>query len=303
MRNFVGLRALPKIEYHRPTELEQALKLLSELKEDCKIIAGGTDLIPAARQGRMSSPGHIHHIMDISSIKELDYVIKDDGMIRIGAATRLSEIGMSTVVKEHVPILADAASQMGSLQVRNLGTIGGNLCNASPAADTAPSLLVLDAKVNVRGIDKQRLVPLMGFFIGPGETILAPGEILAEVQIPLTKPAGSSCFIKLGRRNAFTLSIVSVATLVKVKNGIFDDVRIALGSVAPTPIRASKAEEHLIGEEVSEQVIDDGANVVASEVKPISDVRASAQYRRDMSSILTKRAINFSVQRARGEIL
>lgn len=302
MRNFVGLRAMPRIEYHRPTELEQALELLSEHKEDCKIIAGGTDLIPAARQGRMLLPRHIH-IIDISSIKELDYIIKDGALIRIGATVRLSEIGMSAVVKEHLPVLADAASQMGSLQVRNLGTIGGNLCNASPAADTASPLLVLDAMVNVRGIDRQRLVPLKGFFTGPGKTTLAPGEILAEVQIPLTKPAGSSCFIKLGRRNAFTLSIVSVATLVKVKDGIFDDIRIALGSVAPTPFRASKAEEHLIGEKVNEQVIDDGANVVASEVKPISDVRAGAEYRRDMSFVLTKRAISLSVQRARGEIL
>lgn len=302
MRNFVGLRAMPRIEYHRPTELEQALELLSEHKEDCKIIAGGTDLIPAARQGRMLLPRRIH-IIDISSIKELNYIIKDGALIRIGATARLSEIGMSAVVKEHLPILADAASQMGSLQVRNLGTIGGNLCNASPAADTASPLLVLDARVNVRGIDRQRLVPLKGFFTGPGKTTLAPGEILAEVQIPLTKPAGSSCFIKLGRRNAFTLSIVSVATLVKVKDGIFDDIRIALGSVAPTPFRASKAEEHLIGEKVNEQVIDDGANVVASEVKPISDVRAGAEYRRDMSFVLTKRAISLSVQRARGEIL
>ncbi len=303
MRNFVGLRAMPQIEYHRPTALEQALKWLSELKEDCKIIAGGTDLIPAARRGRMSSPGHIHHILDISSIKELDYVIKDGDLIRIGATTKLSEIETSTMVREYAPILADCAGQMGSLQVRNLGTIGGNLCNASPAADTAPPLLVLDAKVKVRSIDKQRLAPLSEFFTGPGETILAPGEILTEVQIPLTKPAGSSCFIKLGRRNAFTLAIVSVATLVKVKDGTFDDIRIALGSVAPVPIRASKAEEHLIEEKVSEQAIDDGAKVVASEVKPISDVRASVEYRRDMSYILTKRAINLSVQRARGKIL
>lgn len=298
MKNFVGLRAIPKIEYHCPTELEQALKLLSELKEECTVIAGGTDLVPALRTGRISLPEGFH-IIDISAIQELDYIITDDGMVRIGAITRVSDIGESPVVKEDVPILADAASQLGSLQVRNLGTIGGNLCNASPAADTAPPLLALDAKVNVMGISGQRLVPLAEFFTGPGETILALGEVLAEVQIPITEAAGS-CFIKLGRRNAFTLSIVSVATLVKVKDGIFVDVRIALGAVAPTPIRASQAEEYLIGKETSEQVIDKGAKVVASEVKPISDVRASAEYRRDMSYILTKRAINLSVQRAGG---
>lgn len=299
MRNLLGLRAIPQIEYHRPTELTEALKLLAELKEGYRIIAGGTDLVPAARRGGVSLPNHTH-IIDISSIKELGYIVKDDGMIRIGAVTRVSEIGVSTVVKEHVPIVADAASQLGSLQVRNLGTIGGNLCNASPAADIAPPLLVLDAKVNVRGIDGQRLVPVTELFTGPGKTNLAPGEILAEIQIPITEATAGSCFIKLGRRNAFTLSIVSVATLVKVKDGIFDDVRIALGAVAPTPIRASKAEEYLTGKETSEQVIDEGAKIVAGEVKPISDVRASEEYRRDMSYILTKRAINRSVQRARG---
>lgn len=295
MRNFVGLRAIPKIEYHRATELGEALKLLSQHKENCKIIAGGTDLIPAARRRRTLLPEHMH-IVDISSIEGLDYIIKDGDMIRIGAITRVSEIEMSTVIKGNALILAKAASQMGSLQVRNLGTIGGNLCNASPAADTAPPLLVLNAKVKVRSINKQRLVPLQEFFMGPGKTTLTPEEILTEVQIPLIKPTGNSYFIKFGRRNAFTLSIVSVATLVKVENGVFDDIRIALGSVAPTPIRASKAEEHLIGHKVNEQVIDDGVNVVANEVKPISDVRASAEYRRDMAYVLTKRAISLSLQ-------
>jgi len=295
MKNFVGLRAIPEIEYHRATELGEALKLLSQHKENCKIIAGGTDLIPAARRRRTLLPEHTH-IVDISSIEGLDYIIKDGDMIRIGAITRVSEIEMSTVIKENALILANAASQIGSLQVRNLGTIGGNLCNASPAADTAPPLLVLNAKVKVRSINKQRLVPLQEFFMGPGKTTLTPEEILTEVQIPLIKPAGNSYFIKFGRRNAFTLSIVSVAALVKVENGVFDDIRIALGSVAPTPIRASKAEEHLIGHKVNEQVIDDGANVVANEVKPISDVRASAEYRRDMAYVLTKRAISLSLQ-------
>lgn len=301
MRNLVGLMAIPQIDYHRPTELREALELLHEFKAGCKIIAGGTDLIPAARRGRVTSSVHLH-IIDISAIKDLEYIIKDNDTIRMGPLTRLSEIEVSSLVKEHVPMLAYAASQVGSLQIRNLGTIGGNLCNASPAADTAPPLLAVDAKVNVRSIDNQRLVPLKEFFAGPGETILAPGEILAEVQIPVTEPTAGSCFIKLGRRNAFTLSIVSVATLVKVKDEVFDEVRIALGAVAPTPIRALKAEEYLIGQKASEEVIDEGARAVTSEVEPISDVRASAEYRKDMSYILAKRAISFSVQQARGNI-
>jgi len=298
MRNFVGLMAIPQIEYHRPTELKEVLKLVNELKESCRIFAGGTDLVPAARRGKMPPSGGIH-IIDISSIKELDYIVKDGDMLRIGAVTKLSEIGESAVVRKYAPILADAASQMGSLQIRNQGTIGGNLCNASPAADTAPPLLALDTMINLRGVDKQRAVPLTEFFTGPGETILASGEILTEIQIPIMGPTAGTCFTKLGRRNAFTLSVISVATLVKIKDGIFDDVKIALGAVAPTPIRALKAERYLTGKKVSEQVIDEGAKIVGSEVRPIYDVRASAEYRKDMSHIITKRALNLSVQRVR----
>jgi carbon-monoxide dehydrogenase medium subunit len=296
----LGLRAIPQIEYHRPTKLREALRLLSKYKESYKIVAGGTDLMPAARRSTASLPRHTH-VIDIGSIKELNYITMDDSIVRIGAATKISEIEISPVIRKHIPILADAASQLGSIQIRNLGTIGGNLCNASPAADTAPPLLVLDAKVNLKGINGQRLVPLTEFFTGPGGTILVPGEILTEVQIPITEPTAGSCFIKLGRRNAFTLSIVCVATLVKVKDGVFDDVRIALGAVAPTPIRATKAEEYLTGEGVSEPAIDEGAKVAASEVAPIDDVRASAEYRRDMSYVLTKGAISASVQQAGGK--
>ena len=298
MRSFVGLMAIPQIDYHRPTELKEALKLVNKLKEGCRIFAGGTALVPAARQGKMSLSRGIH-IVDISSIKELDYVVKDGDMIRIGAVTKLSKIAESAVVREHAPILADAASQMGSLQIRNQGTIGGNLCNASPAADTAPPLLALDTMTNLRGVDKQRAVPLTEFFTGPGETILESGEILAEIQIPIMGPTAGACFIKLGRRNAFTLSVISVATLVKIKDGIFDDVKVALGAVAPTPIRALKAERYLTGKKVNEQVIDEGAKITGSEVRPICDVRASAEYRKDMSYIITKRALNLSVQRVR----
>jgi len=298
MSNFVGLMAIPQIEYHRPTELKEALKLLNELKGSCGIFAGGTALVPAARRGKMSPSWGIH-IVDISSIKELDYVVKDGDMIRIGAVTKLSEIAESAVVRKYAPILADAASQIGSLQIRNQGTMGGNLCNASPAADTAPPLLALDTMINLRGVDKERTVSLTEFFTGPGKTILASGEILAEIQIPIMGSTAGACFIKLGRRNAFTLSVVSVATLVKIKDGIFDDVKIALGAVAPTPIRASKAERYLTGKKVNEQVIDEGAKIVDSEVRPICDVRASAEYRKDMSHIITKRALNLSVQRVR----
>jgi len=290
MKNFVGSSALPNLVYHRPTHMKEALSLLNTIKGELKIIAGCTDIIPAIRRGKWSFADGLH-MVDIKRIKKLNSVTREGDTIRIGAATRLSDIERSPLIREHAPILADAVSEMASLQVRNTGTIGGNLCTASPAADCAPPLLVLDTKVKVKGIYNEKLVPLAEFFIGPGKTILGPKEILAEIQFSVMNSHGKSCWIKMGRRNGFTFSVVSVATLIKARDGFFDDVRIALGAVSPTPIRALRAEKHLIGKKVNEQIIDEGAKVVQSEVKPISDVKASAEYRIDMSYILTKRAI------------
>lgn len=295
----LGSWAIPEIEYHRALKVEQALELLSQferLNEKCAIVAGGTDLIPHIRQGKM--PAAVH-VIDISAVDELNYVVKDGTLIRIGAATKLSEIETSNLIGQDVPLLRHAVNQLGSLQIRSAGTIGGNLCNASPAADTAPPLLALGTELEVRSINGERTIPLTEFFLGPGRTALQSDEILAEIRIPMhERSATGSRFIKLGRRNSFTLSVVSVATLVKLKNGLFDDIRIAVGSVAPTPIRASKAEGCLVGRKVSIQAVEEAAKIVGSEVKPISDVRASAEYRKDMSSILTKRALTSSVAEA-----
>ncbi len=290
MRNFVGSKALPNYVYHHATNMEEALWLLKELKGECKIIAGCTDFIPAIRRGAWSF-GDGLNVIDILGIKELSSIAKDGDLIKLGAAIRLSQVAGSPTIREHASVLADAVSEIGSLQIRNSGTIGGNLCTASPAADTAPPLLVLDANVKVRGIGKEEIVPLTKFFVGPGETILGSKEMLTEIQFPSVKPDERYCWIKMGRRNVFTLSVISLATRVKVKDGVFDTVRIALGAVAPTPMRATEAERYLIGKQKSAHVIDEGCKIVAREVKPISDVRASAEYRKDMAYVLTKRAL------------
>ena len=290
MRNFIGSRALPNLVYHHPTDLKEALSVLNELPGEFRVIAGCTDVIPAIRRGVWSFDQGLN-VVDIKGIRTLHSITKDGDTIRIGAATRLSDIEHSSLIREHAPILADTVREMASLQVRNSGTIGGNLCSASPAADTAPPLLVLDANVRVEGINKEELVPLTRFFVGPGETTLGPREILTEIQFPVMKNDERSWRIKLGRRDAFTLSIISVATWVKIKEGYFDAVRIALGAVAPTPMRATEAEKYLVGKEANEDVIDEAVRIVAGEVRPISDVRASAEYRKDMAHILTKRAL------------
>ena len=290
MNNFVALRSLPACEYHRPKRLREALEILGGFKQKCRIVAGGTDLLPGLRQGKMTLFEPVH-VVDISSIPGLKGIARKGEWIQIGAATSLTEVTQSPVVRESLPMLVESAGQVGSLQIRNQGTLGGNLCNASPAADTAISLLALDARVCLRSLDRERIVCLDEFFVSPGKTVLKPGEILTKIQVPVSRSTQSSRFVKLGRRNAFTLSIISVATVMRAEDGTFQYVRISLGAVAPTPVRAKKAEEFLIGKRVDESVIDEGARIAAGEVSPISDVRASAGYRIDMAHVLTKRAL------------
>ncbi len=282
---------LPEFNYYKASTLREALELVDRL-EDFKVIAGGTDLVMDLRIGRYKP----RNIIDISEIKELDYIVDEGDYIRIGALTKLQNIMESPIVKTKAPVLAEAIYQMASWQIRNVATIGGNLCNASPAADTAPPLMVLEAKLKLVSKDSERIVPVTEFFLGPRKTVLKKNELLAEIIVPYEKDAGSS-MIKLGRRSAFTLSIVAVATLVKVENGRFKDVRVALNSVAPKPVRARSVEEALKGREVSLEAIEEASKLVVNDISPISDVRASAEYRREMSIILTRDSLLKSLER------
>jgi len=295
MKNFVGSRALPDLIYHCPKDVESALAMLKNIKGECKIIAGCTDFIPAIRRGAWSF-GDGLDVIDIKCVDSMKGVSKEGNTIRIGAATLLSDVVDSDIIRKYVPILSDAVDEMASLQVRNTGTIGGNLCTASPAADTAPPLLVLDAAVNVKGLDRDEVVSLYDFFKGPGKTVLGEKDMLTEILVPVMKLDERARFIKLGRRVAATLSVISVAVWAKVKDNTFEGIRLALGAAAPTPIRATKAEEYLAGKEASADVIDEGAKIAADEINPISDVRASESYRRDMAHVLTRKAISACVK-------
>lgn len=290
MKNFIGSMALPGMNYHRPRELGDALNLIDGLTGEFRIVAGCTDFIPAIRRGAWSFKEGLN-VIDISRIEGLDSIRQDGEIIRIGAATRLADLVQSPIVREHAFLLSDAVNEMASLQIRNRATIGGNLCTASPAADTAPPLLVLDAKVKIERANSERLVPLQEFFKGPGKTILDRREMITEIQVPILKPDEKAFRMKLGRRNSFTLSVVSVATCTKIINGCFSTIKIALGAVAPTPMRAKKSESFLVRNEVSEKVIDEGAAIASKEANPISDVRASAGYRKDMVYVLTRKML------------
>jgi carbon-monoxide dehydrogenase medium subunit len=289
MKNFIGSRVLPDMVYHRPERMGDAKSLLSELQQ-VKVIAGCTDFIPAIRRGAWTFEDGLN-ILAIKNVKELCGIAEHGNTVTIGAATTLSDIENSPLIREHAPILADTMREMASWQIRNTATIGGNLCTASPAADTAPPLLVLDAKVTVSGPNKEKTVPLNAFFLGPGQTILHSNEMLTGIQFPAAKANEGAVRIKMGRRNAFTLSVISLAVWLRIEDGAFENVRIAFGAVAPTPIRAQRAEEFLRGKKANPEIIDKGAEIAAGEVSPISDVRASAEYRKDMAYVLSKRAL------------
>ena len=288
---------LPQFKYYKPQALDEALKLLNELDE-AKVIAGGTDLLIDMRIGRYRPK----NIIDINDLNELKYIVDDGNWIRIGALTRLQELIDSEIVREKLPILYEAVYHMASWQIRNMATIGGNLCNASPAADTAPPLMVLEAKLRVINIEGERTIDIREFFLGPRKTVLKRNELLKEIIVPVYKDYGYS-YMKLGRRNSFTLSIVSVASLLKVEDNVFSDVRIALNSIAPTPIRAFSVEKYLVGRKVAIDSIKAASKLVAKDISPITDIRATAEYRRDMAIVLTYDALKVALKRLGIEFL
>jgi len=277
-----------RFQYYRPDNIQELLELVNKVGARGKILAGGTDLISGVRAGKITLP---ENVIDINRVglNSIDY---SGGVVNVGAAAKLSDISASNIVTTRIPILAAAISEMGSAQVRNMGTIGGNLCNASPAADTAPPLLVLDSKLHIMGAGGEKVVSVHEFFLGPGKSLLSSKEVLTRIEVPM-QPLDAKCaFVKLGRRKSLTLSTVCVAAIVRTKNGTFEDARIALGAVAPTPLRIRKAEESIKGKRVCEESIDEASTIVRNEVKPITDVRASEEYRREMSYELTKMTLS-----------
>lgn len=278
---------LNPFEYLEPTNIDEVLSMLDRWKNDAKVIAGGTDLIPLMRD-RLAAP---KCLIDINRLSELDFIKEKENTIHIGALSRLATIENSNLVQEKAPVLADAASQVGSIQIRNVGTIGGSLVNASPAADVAPPLLVREAKVKARTLQGEREIPLSEFFAGVKKTVLRNNELLTEIIVPEKPSHTGESFLKIGKRNALIISIASAATSMTLSNGKCEKVRIALGSVAPTPIRAQKTETFLEGKEVNERTITEASKLVAGDISPITDFRASAEYRREVSNVLVKRVL------------
>lgn len=287
---------LPKFEYLDPKTIEEVCSLLSQHGDKARLIAGGTDLLIIMKHKEVTP----EYLVGLKGIPNLDSIDADAEGVRIGALATLRSIGDSAVVRERFPFLADIAGKMATHQIRNMGTIGGNICNAAPSADTAPSLICLGAKAKLVGPKKERIVAVEEFFTGPGETVLKAGEILTEIQVPNQPAHTGGAYLRLTRLSV-DLAVVGVAALVTLegKGGLCKEARIALGAVAPTPIRAKKAEGVITGKKIEDGLIEEAAQIASEEARPITDVRGSAPYRTDIVRVLTKRAIGQALEQAK----
>ena len=272
-------------QFYSAKSISDALHFLSEEGERTRIIAGGTDLIPRLRQENFLPD----FVLNVLEIERLNGITEGNHILRIGATTPHTQLVESGLLQRSCPSLVQAAASIGGPLIRNRGTIGGNLANASPAADLAPVLLAMDAEVVLMSERGTREVALRDFFIGPGKTLLNPNELLVEISIPL--PKGKNLFLKLGRRQAMSLSIVNVAVCLEMEGGNCREAKIALGSVAATPIRCPRAENLLRDKKIDPELISKCAGEAMAMSKPVDDQRAKAWYRRQAGEVLLKRAL------------
>jgi carbon-monoxide dehydrogenase medium subunit len=272
------------VSYFAPTDVGEALGLLAEHGDRATILAGGTDLTPQLNYYEFS-PDALLYIGGL----DLNYVKEENGKIIIGARTTATELMHNSLILEKLPALAQAARVHSSPAIRNAATIAGNLANASPAADLAPPLMIMDAELRLVSSDGERTVPVTDFFTGPGESVLQPHELITEIHVPLQ--AGNTVFEKLGRRQAQTCSVVITGVRLVLDGQTCQDARIVLGSVAPTPLRCTQAEDFIKGKTLDADVIDQCAAHAIDASSPISDQRASAWYRKKAGKALVARAL------------
>lgn len=289
-----------RLEYFEPSDLAEARELLRRGAGQYKVLAGGTDIILQHRRGVKRCRG----LLNIKRLPDIRTWSAEPGKgLRIGAAAVMRDLEISPQVSQRFQALVDSLKVLGSVQLRNIATIGGNLCNASPAADTAPSLIVLGARVvyTADGTSPQT-GPLEEFFVGPGASILGPDGLLLRVDVPEPQALTGSSFERLTPRGAMDIAIASAASRVTLdpSGGRVVDAAIALGAVAPTPVRAPRAEEILRGREPTPELLERAGAVAMEECRPIDDIRGSAAYRRAMIGVLVRRALARSIARARG---
>ena len=294
--NKVNTHIVPiEFEYHAPESLDDVVELLNKLGDEAKILAGGTDLIPHMKQ-RKAEP---RHIVNIKKIPELACIEETREGIKIGALAKLRAVELSPLIKEKLPVLSEAAGMVGSVQIRNLGTIGGNICNASPSADMATALMALEAEVHVYGRDGARTYTVAEFFQGSGDVNLARGELLTGFTVPFPPKGAGSAFEKVGW-TTFDIATVNVAAVVTLNGGKIDHCSIALGACSPSPVKAVLAEDVLRGKKPTAEVLEEAVEFIAACVEPRERwKRAPPEYRRRSSQALAMDAVGRAVEQAR----
>ena len=288
-----------RFDYFEPTSLDEASGLLREGKGARKPLAGGTDIIIQLRRRAAGAQGLVN-LKRISGLLRWSYGPGEG--LRLGACTPMRELETSAVVAERFPSIHEAIQVVGSLQLRNLASVGGNLCNASPSADTAPPLMVLGATASVWTDESRReTVPVESFFEGPGASVLGTGELLLSVEVPEPAPLTGDAFERFTPRSAMDIAIASAAAAVTLDAAgeRIETARVALGAVAPTPIRALRAEEYVQEREPTPEVLERAGRAAMDECRPIDDIRGSGPYRRELVRILVQRVIGRAVARAR----
>ncbi len=280
-----------RFEYLEPETIEEALTMLTRYRGKAKIIAGGTDLMLQIRN-KATAP---EYVVDITRIPGLDYITFDDHQgLRLGALTTIRALETSTELQRKFSVISQAASQLGSVAIRNVATVGGNLCNALPSAEMSQALVALSAQVRIIGPEGERTVPLDGFFTGVGQTLLKPDELLLEILVPESPPHTSGIYIKHSPRGPIDLATVNVTVLMTMEpdHNVCRDAKIVLGTVSPIPLRARKAENELKGKRINGALMDRAAQAASDEAHPRrGSIRGSFEYKKEMVRVLTGRAI------------
>ncbi len=286
---------LPHFEYLQPKTLEEACSQLASHPQEVAPLAGGTDLLVKMKQRRVVP----RYVVNLKAIAGMDHVTYDENQgLRVGALATIQSIKNSVTVKRHCGILAQAAGVESSVQIRNVATLGGNIANASPAADAPLALITLGASLAIARSGGEREVPIEDFFTGPGKTVLQPGEIIREIRVPLLPPRTGGAYLKHAVRRT-DIAIVSCAVVLTLADDLCKDVRIGLGSVGPTAFRVRKAEGLLKGKKITDELANAAAQAAVDESRPIDDIRSYAEYRAKTVLAITRQAIMQALQDAR----
>ncbi|HVN27690.1 MAG TPA: xanthine dehydrogenase family protein subunit M [Candidatus Binataceae bacterium] len=289
---------MQEISYEVPTTVAQAVAMLKRHGEKARPFVGGTDLMIQMRAG-VRRPDFVVDLKQIKELKQIKFDAKKG--VRLGAAVSCIEIHESEVMRRHYPGLAEAAHLIGSLQIQNRASVGGNLCNGSPAADSTPALIALGAKARIAGGKTVREVPVEDFVTAPGRTVLKPNEILVEFAIPAPKPHSSDAYLRFIPRNEMDIAVVGVGTSITLDGEVVKAARIALGAVGPTPIFAKSAGDSLVGKTLDSAAIEAAAQLAIEAATPIDDMRGTAEFRKHVTGVLTRRTILIAAERARNK--